>query len=223
MALYDTADLVARFRRLARRPADDVALNVTDIYRYLTDAQLYWMGQFITHFPRMSWTVWERLTPAADNLSYSFAFTPLGKAEIFPTERGSMPLRAGAPWDRTADFSWQGENVIALAAPRVFADGPWAYYTPRPADIDAVTEPVLLPLEARLLLVYHALAQWAHEGGLENPEIYEDLSDSLWLGKRPGDFGLLGQLKARYASDSTGRMTPWYRSPDLSNLPISTS
>lgn len=225
MALYDTADLVARFKRLARRPVNDAALETTDIYRYLTDGQLYWLGQFMNHFPRLNWETWEKMTAAADKKSFTFDTTPLGSVEVYASERGGPPLRAGAPWDMTADFYWDGQDTIRIPGdrPREFANGPWARFVPRPPDIAANVEPILQPLEARLLIVYHAASQWAHEGGLENPETFEDLADSLWNGKRPGDNGLLGTLKQRFGSSSHGGYNPWYKSLDLSNLPISTS
>lgn len=225
MALYDSPDLLARFKRLARRPANDAALQPEDIYRYLTDAHLYWLGQFQVHFPRLNASEWEKMTSADGGKSYTFSKVPLGPVEIFSTRVAHEPLRAGAQWDLSAGFFWEGPNTIRIPGDRArsFADGPYARYLPRPDPLSESVHPVLQPPEARKLLVFSALGEWAHEGGLENPELYEDMVDALWLGKRPGDTGILGQLKARYAGNSTGRGAPWYKSPDLSNFPVSTS
>lgn len=223
MALYDTADLHRRFLRLARRPGLDTGLKPTDVYAYLTDAQLYWIGQFQVHFPRLNWSVWEKLTAAADNKSYSFSAVPLGRVEIYPSKGATTELIAGSATGG-GDFTWEGVDTIRFPgdAPRTFADGPWARYIPRPDDIKQDVQPVLQPPEARLLMVYSALEQWAHEGGLQDPAIYSDLIDGLWLGKRPGDTGLLGQLKTRFGSSSDGRHGKWYHNPDMSNLPVAT-
>lgn len=224
MALYDTADLLARCKRLAKRPDTDMETQDTDWYRYLTDAQLYVIGQFQIHFPRLNWDVWEKMTPAPDLLSYTFTGTPLGRVEIHPSKKAPYTLRPGAPDDHTADFYWDGESTIRMTGdvPRTFPDGPYARYTARPDDITAGVQPVLLPPEARLLMVYKAVAAWAHEGGLRDPAFYDDLYDELWHGKRAGDVGLLGQLKVRYGSSSHGAQAPWYKSVDLSDLPVRT-
>lgn len=224
MALYDTADLVDRFKRQSKTPANTASIDDTDIYRYLTDAQLYWLGQFMNHFPRLHWDVWEKMTAASDNKSYSFSKRPLGVVEIYPSPKAPYPLRAGAPWDHSADFFWKGEQTIVIPGdvPRVFANGPYARYVPRPEDIDETTDPILLPEETRKLMLYTALSEWAREGGLEDPSRYEDMIDGLWLGKRPGDAGLLGTLKKRFGSNSSGMAPPWYKNVDMSDLPVAT-
>ena len=225
MAAYDTADLLERVKRLAKRPETDVETVDTDWYRYLADAQLYWLGQFQIHFPRINWDTWELMTPDSDNKVYSFAGTPIGRVEIYPSKRSPYPLRAAAPSDHSGDFVWEGTSSIRMMgdAARTFGDGPYARYIERPTAIAADVEPIMQPPEARLLLVYSAAAAWAHEGGFRDPSFFEDLIDGLWLGKRQGDVGLLGQLKVRYGSSSHGAPAPWYKSPDLSGLPVPTA
>lgn len=226
MALYDTADLVDRFKRLAKLGTNVAQIDDSDIYRYLTDGQLYWLGQLQTHVPRLNWDdTWELMTAASDYKTYTFSSEPLGKVEIYESVRAREPMRAGAPWDQSADFFWRGLQTIEIPGGRArqFADGPYARYVARPSDIAVAQDPVLQPLEARLLMVYTGLAQWARETGLVDPTTYEDLADGLWAGKRPGDSGLLGTLKVRFGSDSVGSHGPWYKNPDMSNLPVRTS
>lgn len=225
MALYDSADLLDRFKHLASLATNVQGLDDPDIYRYLTDAQLYWIGQFQNMFPALNWATMEKMTAASDNKSYSFSQTPIGQVEIYESKRAREPMRAGAPWDHTADFYWQGETTIVIPGdrPRAFADGPYARYVPRPDDIAADSEPVLIPKEARLLILYSALIQWAYGEKLEDPARYEDMLDGFWTGKRPGDGGLMATLKARFGSNSIGDPGPWYKSPDLSNVPVRTS
>lgn len=223
MALYDRADLVDRFRRLVKRPATDQSLDVDDIYRYLSDGQEYVMRQLAIHVPAANRPVKELMTTSDSGLTYTISTEPLGKVDIYSNIHAHYPLTPGEAWNHNADFEWEGLTTIRMMAnrARTFSNGPYAHYVPRPAAISATQEPTLVPEHTRLLAVYAAATQYANEGGLMDPTPFESLYQNLWSGdpNKPGDIGILGELRLRYGTGERSTR-PWWHSPDLSDLPI---
>lgn len=221
MALYDTADLLGRCKKVAKRPSVDVDTGDTDWYRHLSDAQLWLLGQLQVWAPRVNWGALELMT-TSDSITYSLENEPVGKVLIFPTARADYPLSVGSEYDLGVDFFREGltDYVIPGRTARSFPGGPYARYLAKPADIALAQEPVVQPPRARLAMVYQAVANWAHEGALRDPSFAEALLDKFLYGGRPGDVGFVGELKTAYGSERSS-MTPWWRSPDLSNFPVS--
>lgn len=201
MALYDSADLLARCKRLAARPATDGDKGPTDAtaddlwYAFLTDAQLIWVREMATHVPSQMYTM-EKLTTADAGLSYDFAAEPLGNYEIRESPTGKL-LLPGPEWDPGYDFVPAGQKIrFAGQKAKQFTNGPWARYVKVPGVISAAAEPTLSPTHARQLLVYRACILWAQRGGLRDPAPYQAEEDDTWYGDPlKGRVGLLGALK----------------------------
>lgn len=224
MALYNRADLHDRFRRLVKRPAPDASINPEDIDRYLSDAQVQLMGTLAIHVPAANRPVKELLTTSDSGKTYTLAEEPVGHVEIYSNLRASTPLIAGAAWDHGADFEWEGLQTIRMIGDRArtFTDGPYAHYVPIPPEISDTQEPTILPKRVRILLPYAAAVQYASEGGLHDPSFYHALYQQAWTGDpaKPGDIGILGELRLRYEGRTGPTERPWWRSPDLSTLPV---
>lgn len=225
MALYDRADLVRRFRRWVKRPAVDQSIDLTaDIYPALSDAQRRLAGMLSIHAPEANRAVKQLMTTSDSGLTYNLAASPIGPVNIYYDLRSAMPLVAGEAWQAGADFEWEGDAKIRMIGnvARSFPNGaPYAHYVPAPSDIDATTEPSILPAYVRVMIPIMAAIDYVSEGGMGDPGGLLARHQALWNGdpNMPGDVGILGELKLRYG-EGTHTSRPWWQSPDLSDLPI---
>ena len=202
MASFDSADLLARCKRLAQRPSTDQQQLDADWYKFLGEAQDHWVGQFAIHVPWTNMTAPTLLTSADSNETYTFG-TDADSVNIVPLDvvvyakKDGRPLRPGTFWDSAADYVWEGDKIrFARGKTKDFTDGPYARFITPPGEISSSIEPTLKPKRARVLLVYRAVALWASRGGIRNPQTYFDLEERTWVGRpEVGDYGLLGQLK----------------------------
>lgn len=226
MALYDRADLVARFRRLVKRPTNDASISTTEIYRYLSDGQQRVMRDLAVHVPAANRPVKEKMETDDGGLTYTIDKEPIGNVDVYPNKRAPYPLTPGEAWNHAADFEWEGLQTIRMVGDqtRDFPNGPYAHYVPVPDDIDAETEPTVVPRFVRILIPYAAAAVYVSEGGFGDPTFYDSLYQKEWSGDpaKPGQIGILGELRLRYGTHRQPSV-PWWRSPDLSDLPIGTN
>lgn len=219
MPLFDTADLLARCKREARRPAVDREMEDGDWYAYLTEAQVHWVREIATQVPEQMF-VTEKLATADGGVTYTFSLEPMGDYElrISPTGRLLVP---GAEWDMAADFVPNGQTIrFPGQKPKAFSNGPWARYVPTPDVIDLTHEPTLKPTHARILLVHRALILWASRGGLRDPRPFQQLENDAWFGNpATGQFGLQAMLRSQpflggSAAIPSGTADDWYRYVD---------
>lgn len=220
MALLDSADLLARCKRGAARPAVDEDKGPTDTtaddlwFALLSEAQIHWIAELASHVPDMAglYTI-EKLTTADAGVSYDFVAEPLGHYEIRESKTGRL-LVPGPEWDPGADFVPAGQKIrFPGQLPRTFGDGPYARYVKQPGVIASATQPTLLPTNARLLLVHHALGLWASRGGLRDPRPFWDLEAKTAFGNpSTGEVGIIGALKlsAFMAGASAVPSESWY-------------
>lgn len=202
MALFDSADLLTRCKRLTARPATDVA-PPTDAtidlmwYALLTEAQLHWVRELATHVPSVMY-VFEKLTTADAGVTYDFTKEPLGNYEIRQSPTGNL-LLPGPDWDPGADFVPAGQKIrFPGQKARSFANGPWSRYVQTPGVLDAANAPTLLPTHARQLLPPRAAIIWATRGGMRDPGPYQTEENKLWYGDPDrGELGILGSLKTQ--------------------------
>lgn len=221
MASWDSPDLLRRCQRLARRPATDADMALEDWYDLLTQAEAHWVPQFAAHVPEVLYRG-EQMTSSDGGVTWEVSTWPFGRMEIYDRPGGSL-LRIGAPWDTEADGTWEGRGFrVPGNRARTFPDGgPHARYVRGPGVIDAATESAIQPPHARMLLVYHAVAEWASQGGLRDPAPYLAMAQATWGGDpdRPGDTGILGALKmSLYGVGQAASMAAtgaWWRTPDL--------
>lgn len=224
MAQYDSADLLARTKRLAKRPPVDEDIDDPTWYVKLEEAQTYWMGQFAAMFPELNYGAPELMTTADAGETYTLASEPLGgHLEIRATRNGVL-LIAGPDWSETADYTIEsGGQVIRMPSKRkrTFGDGPYARYVKAPGLLSAAVQPVMKPAWARLLLPPRACYLFAIEGALRDPNYYRAQEQRLWAGDPDiaGDSGFLGTLKTQHFTAGMASVVsgdqPWYRNPDM--------
>ena len=200
MADWDSADLLARCKVLAQRPATDSQQLDADWYSFLEEGQEHWIGQFAIHCAWTNMKAPTLLTTSDSGETYDF---PVGTdrplaVTLYQSKSGRL-LRPGTFWDLASDYVWEGNHIrFPGGKTKTFSDGPYARYVASPTSLDASTEPVLLPKRARKLVVYWAVAEWAARGGMRNPKPFYDLMDRAWYGNPAlGDLGLLGELKTQ--------------------------
>jgi hypothetical protein len=223
VAQYDSADLLARCKVLAQRPAVDEDMDDPKWYQFLEEAQTEWVGQIANHAPEVMYGPPELMTTPDGGATYTVAGYPLGYMEI-RSSRGGPLLRPGAEWDDNADFTQEGQIIrIPSGRTRSFGStGPYARYVAVPGLLNGATQPVLKPAHMRLLLVATACYLFATRGGYRDPTPYLQLQQKLWHGdpNLPGDIGFLGSLKTQYfgsgmAAIQQGSGDWWRGSPDL--------
>jgi hypothetical protein len=197
MPLYDSAGLLALFKRRARRPAADAALPDPDIYRYLSIGQESAL----------------RLTTNDNGVTYTFGQDPedntkpvnvFGHVELKIGKTGAW-LRPGNEWNPASDFVQEGDTIrFPGGIAKVFPEGLYGRFVARPKPIDASTQPSLKPIEARVLIVDYALIEWAEELGSVDPSKFHAAFRRHWFGDPTvGDHGILGMLRTQYLDDGT--------------------
>jgi hypothetical protein len=200
VALFDSADLLLRLKRLLVRPAsEDVPSPDADAntlyYALLQDAQLLVVLELATHVPDAMYTS-AKLTTADSGVSYDFAAEPLGQYELRQSPTGRV-LIPGPEWDMGADFVPNGSKIrFPGQKAKTFGNGPWARYVPTPGLLNGTNAPTLQPTFARILLPPRAAMLWATRGGLRDPKPYEDEFNEEFYGDLvKGKVGVLGALK----------------------------
>src|SRR5260370_20234451 len=89
MAEWDLADLLARAKRLAQRPAQDEQQADADWYAFLSEAQADYMKLFATHVPESQYQAPEMMVTGDNGQTYYFKALP--PAQVFPL--GHVELR----------------------------------------------------------------------------------------------------------------------------------
>ncbi len=179
MALFDSADLLARLKRLARRPPTDQAMSDSHWFAFLTEAQSEVYPEIFSRFPDLAYGAPVLLTTTDSGKTYGFgtdatagAVYPMGHVEVYP----NLAAIPNSPMSPGEDFMIEGSKIrIPNNRTRTFSAGPYARLVATPdTAISASVEPVLFPKHARMLLVYKALEQWASRPGSgAKPEYYE--------------------------------------------------
>ena len=198
MAQFDTADCLARCKRLAQRPSTDKQQLDADWYKFLGEAQDHWFGQFAIHMPWLNMTAPTQLTSTDSNETYTFG-TDADSVNLVPlavvvyAKKDGRILTPGTYWDRNADYVWEGDKIrFPRGKTKEFSGGPYARFMTPPGEISALIEPTLKPKRARILLVYRAVAFWASRGDIRNPQKFFDLEERAWAGRPEiGDYGFL--------------------------------
>lgn len=221
MATWDSADLLDRCKRYARRPSTDEGMADADWYALLTEAQTFWMGQFAIHCPGVLFTAPTLMTSNDGGYTYSVpGLTAYPMAVEIRASRSGQLLVPGAEWDDGADYTVEADGVIRIPSnrKRTFSAGPYVRYIPQASTISAAAEPVIKPVHARILLVYGALEKYETIGRLGDPTYWQEQSQIAWSGdpRRPGTVGLLGELKQQHRMNGVNPgVRRWWFSPDL--------
>lgn len=191
MALWDSADLLARCRLHARRPATDASMPDANWYSFLTEAQPDVFSDLFTRHPCLQYSAPVQMYSLDDGATYVFGvdaaadlIRPMGQTQIFANLRDipDNPLRVGD------DYMIEGSLIrIPNARYRTFAAGPYARFVAMPdVAIDGTHNPVLYPKHARMMLVWKALEYWAARPGSGASPVYfmqkyDSARDAMWI------------------------------------------
>lgn len=218
MALYDSADLLSRFLRYADRPDDDEDLTDTDVYAYLTDAQIQVVAEISALFPRLMMGAPALMTTADSGLTYTVGtdsegstIYPFGHAEVYAQSSNGAELYGSTFGSYNGDFVMEGGKLrVPNGQTRTFNAGPYIRYVAQPLTISASAEPTLQPKQIRQLILYRALVLWANTGGHRDPRPFEEMYDRAWIGKNGG---MLAMLTTQYRQSSNASMAgiEWWR------------
>ncbi len=221
MADWDSADLLARSKRLAKRPTTDAQVSDTDWYAWLTEAEAFVVQRIATHVPDVLYTDPTKLATTDSGVTYDFPSNiyPLGNVELRRSPTGAVMI-PGAEWDSGADYVPAGNKIrFPDSKAKTFSDGPYARWVPAPGTIDGSTDSIVQPPHVRILLVYKAVETWARTGGNRDPGPFHELYIKAWSGDPadPSDVGILGAFKNQFlfsGAASYPAETPWTRSID---------
>lgn len=176
MASYDSADLLARLRKLVRRPTADESLTDAQAYEALTDGQQALYEDVMTRAPYALIGAPTAMT-TADNKAFTFgtdsngdAIVPMGKVGIYPS-LASVP---DYPWQEGFDYLNEGSQIRIPNNATYVNTLYWRGVLP-PAPISASSAPTFKPAADRLLIVYWAAANYAGWGDLRDSSSYRSL------------------------------------------------
>lgn len=218
MALYDSADLLARCKLHARRPATDQAMPDASWYQLLTEAQPEVHDDLFTRYPDLAYGPPSLLLTADGGFTYTFgldaagdAVRPMGHAELYPS-LASIPDSPLLPGE---DFLIEGGRIRMLGnQARTFQAGPYVRMVVQPdTAITAAAQPVLLPKSARMLYVWLALEAWAARPG---SGVAPDQYRRRYTETRMAIWTRLATAYNQQASQAAGAgARPWYSLLDL--------
>lgn len=208
-----SAGLLAYAKFIAGRPANDAESTEEEWYTLLTLGQRELYDLWAVQFPTLLLCDWTALT-TSDNITFTLpsATFPRGNVIVRVGLDGRF-LKPASVLEDDGDFVLMPANTIRLVnnKARTFGDTLYARWIDNPTDIDASTQPVLVPAMARELIAYKACALWAHRGGQRDPRVYESLFQKRWTGNPmvAGDGGMMMAIKERYYA-TAGEHLPDY-------------
>lgn len=226
MALFDAADLLARWRTYARRPSTDTTWLDAAVYGLLTEAQIHVVHLIAAHVPQAMYGAPELMTTADGGKTYTIpGVVSAGRPPLAVSVRASPSGRllfSGAEWEAGADFCIDAEGTIRIpdGRTRSFSNGPYARYILEPGTLDGSNAPTVRPKSAGQLVVFNALYRWACIPGAteQDPGYFDQLfNKEAWGDPSTGETGILNGLKLQF--NEAGERLPaggvWYRSADL--------
>lgn len=197
MARYDSADLLARCKRLANRPSTDALLSDPDWYAFLSEGQEVLVSMIASAVPDAMLTTPTLLTSSDGGYTWTFSGSQYPLAVSLYADRKDIP---DSPLVPGVDYTWEGD-VVRVAGQRTwaFASGPYAQYVPEvtaSVAIDGSTQPIVFPIMARRWLIPYALEQAAYRLK-QDPMPWIAMQARSWDGNpmSVSDVGIQGALK----------------------------
>lgn len=223
MALMDAPTLLSDLRFYLMRPEVDESYSDAQLYRLLSQAQVMVVNEVAARWPRALMEAPTLLTTADNGVTYTVdaldadgdPVHPFGHAEVYG-RLGGRELYGSTYAGREGDVVFEGGKIrFPGIRGRTFTAGPYIRYVKPCPVIDANTEPVLQPKDARILIVYRALVLAQSRGGLRTTDWAEELYEKAWGGNpKTGEVGFMGRYATQYAQQNTPSMTgaQWWRS-----------
>lgn len=188
MADYDSADLLARFKRYQRRPTADEKLDTDGVYALLTEAQAWFASEIAIYCPQVLLEAPVKLNSSDNGVTYPFPNDSDGDpiaplyCEIAARDGGNT-LWASTYFDPRGDFVIENDRIrMPGGRARSFGDGPYVRLITPPGAISASSEPVerIKPKAARMVIVWKALELWAAVGGELDEAPFTQNRRELW-------------------------------------------
>lgn len=225
MATWDKADVLQKLKDMLRRPeADDV--TDPEFYQLLSQGQEQWLRIISSLVPDVNYCEPTKLVSSDGGYTYQFPDVYAGSGyadsvwfcELYETNPRGRLMRPTAFFSASGDgYVFEGDLIrFPGGEARQFSDGPYARYVQNPPDIDASTDPVLQPKDARALIITRAAIIWATEGGFVDPSPYMTFENRVWNGDpQQGIVGVSASLQVGNVFGGTEAYdvpwTPWYR------------
>lgn len=181
MALWDTADILARCKLESGLPASTTFPSDANWYTWLTRAEAYWKPKLASQYPYHMFGAPTLITSADSGVTYTFGSeaSPLA-VEVYTSLTGTR-LRVGQFGDSNGDYVWEGSQIrMPGNTARVFANGPYARWVTSPTTIDGSTQPTIKPTWTRQLLVDRALIYYARTPPGQDAERFELQEAETW-------------------------------------------
>ncbi len=167
---------MSRFNTAAGRPATGDSFSDASKYQLLSDAQQEIIGDLSAIAP---WTLYSKAAYAStptlttsDSQIFTFGtdvngnpMFPTGKVMIYP----SLTAIPDSPWREGYDYLNEGTQIRIPNNGTYSGTLYWRGIAPV-LDISATNQPALLPVQARILIVYKAVWYYASTGN-RSPEL----------------------------------------------------
>lgn len=216
-----SAEMLARFKLLAQRPATDEAWSDANIYLLLGEAQSQINQELAMHVPHANVIAPELITTTDNGLTYLTSADVVAALEVYPDRNATIPLQPGPYTDDGSEYVFEAPRTIRMIgrSARTFSGGPYARYVPATGALNASTAPTIEPAAVHICVVYRALQEYASAGGgIHNPSIWMEREQRVLWGdpNQPGSVGIIPGLKAQVAATGRGGGGVWwtrFRSP----------
>lgn len=217
---WDAAYCADRFMKEAGLQDANELDDEADICGALSRAQSTVFQLIAQRYPKALYQAAKAMIRAADGKTFKFGedgngntIVPLGYVQIATTLRAFTGERAFVGWVEDRDFLDEGDH-IRIPGDRTWSGTLYARFVPTPPVISFTnaTEPILIPADARELIVIQAVMDWAGEGN-QRPDLV-DRMEKKWSNKFPS---WMLTFKKRYRSGGA-LLDParWYfAAPDL--------
>lgn len=181
MAAWDSADLLSKFKLYLRRPASDESLTDAQAYELLSIAQAHEVAWIAARWPRLLMGAPIAMTTADAGLTWDVKdaggniVAPLGHAEVYASSGATRELFASTYGGNDGDVVFEGTRIrLPQGVAKEWVTGPYCRFVTSPTALDAVTESVIVPAPARMLVVYRACIEYCALGGLRDPAPFEE-------------------------------------------------
>ena len=209
---------LSTFRQIAGLPDEAPDPSETVMYDLVTNGCRRIQRLLAQHVPDAVKIAPEELTTLNDGVTYTFAYYPMGRAEVREGRTGRV-LVPGPDWDNSSStYVMEGQTIRwPNNQARTFPTGLWARYTPEHPVVDENTAPILTRIALRAA-IWDAVAEWAAQGDAVDPTRYElGRAREMWGDKNmPGDEGVIGALKRQFYAQGApaGGDAYWWRNSD---------
>lgn len=214
MALFDSADCLARLRVQIRQP---------DTTGLCTDAQCYlWLGQgqmdvftrLAVYAPDSNRIAPTQMTTSDSGYTYTFgtdSSLPTNYTDLYPVGKVAIyRVKADIPdWPMVegVDYLMEGNRIRMPDNQPFSGTAPYYQSLTLPASLDGTTAPTLKPVQARELIVDAAAVLYAKATGedVEKHEATYEKDWAKWIPALQAQYARPGSLSASHPSAMPGR------------------